>query len=185
MAQSKILIDTNAYLRLAQSIKPLLFTPFGVEEYCLYVIPELNDELNKRHLKNAFPWIDDPEYSNYRQHFPKISRNQKKSIQSTFEYLWDHVVTELPGPSRVDVRYIAYTIELGIVVVTDDEDMIQLANAFDAKVMRTLDLLKLMLDAGHIDMPKIRTIVSYWRYIKDTPGQLDKRFRKIFGCEPP
>lgn len=39
--------------------------------------------------------------------------------------------------------------------------------------MRTLDLLKLMLDAGHIDMRKIQSIVSYWRYIKDTPGQLE------------
>ena len=39
--QSKILIDTNAYFRLAQSIRPLLKVEFGDEEYCLYVIKEL------------------------------------------------------------------------------------------------------------------------------------------------
>jgi hypothetical protein len=42
MAQSKILVDTNVYLRLAQSVKPLLFVPFGDKQFCLYVIPELN-----------------------------------------------------------------------------------------------------------------------------------------------
>jgi len=29
MAQSKILVDTNTYLRLAQTVKSLLFVPFG------------------------------------------------------------------------------------------------------------------------------------------------------------
>jgi len=50
--------------------------------------------------------------------------------------------------------------------------------------MRTLELLKLMLDAGHIDMKKIQSIVSYWRHIKDTPGQLNKLYKQLFGCEP-
>jgi predicted nuclease of predicted toxin-antitoxin system len=41
------------------------------------------------------------------------------------------VQTELPGPSKVDTWYIAYAIELGIPVVTDDQDMTELAIAFD------------------------------------------------------
>jgi len=185
MVQSKILVDTNCYLRLAQSVKPLLFAPFGDNEYCLYVIPELNDELERQNLANKFPWVNEPEYQQDRQHYPAISNKQKKAIQSTFEFIWDYVETELPGPSRVDARYIAYAIELDVYVVTDDEDMITLAKAFGAKVMRTLELLKLMLDAGHIDMKKVQSIVSYWRHIKDTPGQLTKQYRKLFGSEPP
>lgn len=185
MAQSKILVDTNCYLRLAQSIRPLLFVPFGDREYCLYVIPELNDELEKKHLRNKFPWVDDPEYQNDRNRHPTVSRKQKRSIQDTFDHIWDYVETELPGPSRVDALYIAYAIELDVHVVTDDEDMIVLAETFDAKVMRTLDLLKLMLDAGHIDMGKIQAIVSYWRHIEDMPGQLRRRYRSLFGEEPP
>ncbi len=85
----------------------------------------------------------------------------------------------------MDARYIAYAIELDVHVVTDDEDMITLANAFGAKVMRTLELLKLMLDAGHIHMKRIQSIVSYWRHIKDTPGQLTKQYKELFGSEPP
>lgn len=45
MPQSKILVDTNAYLRLAKTVRPLLFVPFGDNEYCLYILPELNEEL--------------------------------------------------------------------------------------------------------------------------------------------
>lgn len=185
MAQSKILVDTNSYLRLAQTVKPLLFVPFGNNAYCLYVIPELNTELEQQRLENKFPWVNNPEYKNDRQHFPTISNKQKKAIQTTYEFIWGYVETDLPGPSRVDARYIAYAIELDVYVVTDDEDMITLAKVFGAKVMRSLDLLKLMLDAGHIDMKKIQSIVSYWRYIKDTPGQLAKQYRILFGSEPP
>ena len=45
MPQSKILVDTNSYLRLAKSIRPLLFVPFGDKEYCLYILSELNEKL--------------------------------------------------------------------------------------------------------------------------------------------
>ncbi|MEA9390931.1 hypothetical protein SJI19_10305 [Acerihabitans sp. TG2] len=45
MPQSKILVDTNAYLRLAKTIRPLLFVTFGDNEYCLYILPELIEEL--------------------------------------------------------------------------------------------------------------------------------------------
>lgn len=185
MAQSKILVDTNSYLRLAQSVKPLLFVPFGDNHYCLYVIPELNDELSRRHLKNKFPWVDEDEYRNARSHYPTISRPQRRSISETFEYVWAHVETDLPGPSRVDALYVAYAIELDVPVVTDDEDMIKLAAAFGAKILRTLELLKIMLDAGHVGMDKIRSIVSYWRHIDDAPGGLTGRYRKLFDTDPP
>ncbi len=83
MAQSKILVDTNSYLRLAQSVKPLLFVPFGNNEYCLYVIPELEQQ----HLGNKFPWVNDPEDSQDRQHYPSISKKQKTAIQETYEFV--------------------------------------------------------------------------------------------------
>src|SRR5690606_37949859 len=135
MSQSKILVDTNAYLRLAKTIRPLLFVPFGDNEYCLYILQELNTELAGRKLQSKFPWVDDKEFAENRKHFPQISKKQKKSIQQNFEYVWDHVQTELPGPSRVDARYISYALELDVPVVTDDQDMTELAKVFDAKVL--------------------------------------------------
>jgi len=79
MPQSKILVDTNSYLRLAQTIRPLLFMPFGDNEYCLYILPELNDELANRRLNSKFPWVDEEEYIENRKSFPTVGRKQKKS----------------------------------------------------------------------------------------------------------
>lgn len=76
MPQSKILVDTNAYLRLAQTIRPLLSVPFGENEYCLYILPELNKELEVHKLQNTFYWVTEDEYIQNRQHFPNISRKQ-------------------------------------------------------------------------------------------------------------
>lgn len=181
MPQSKLLVDTNAYLRLAKTIHPLLFEPFGNNECCLYILPELNEELESRKLQSKFPWIEEEEFSNNRQHFPHIGRKQKKSIRQSFEYVWDYVQTELPGPSRVDAWYIAYALELNAPVVTDDQDMAALAQAFDAKVMFTLDLLKIMLDCGHADMKTIDGLCGYWRYISDLPANFHSDYQRLFG----
>jgi len=44
MAQRKILLDTCSYLRLAESLHPLLDNPFGDDNCCLYVIKEFQAE---------------------------------------------------------------------------------------------------------------------------------------------
>jgi hypothetical protein len=181
MPQSKILVDTNTYLRLAKTIRPLLFKSFGDDEYCLYILPELNQELGGNKLQSKFHWINDEEFAENRKHFPVIGKKQLKSIQQTFEYLWDHVQTELPGPSRVDALYLAYALELNIPVITDDQDMTELAEAFEAKVMPTLELLKIMLDCGHTDMKTIDGLCDYWRYIADMPANFKADYKRFFS----
>ncbi len=180
MPQSKILVDTNSYLRLAQTVRPLLFVPFGNDEYCLYILSELNDELANRRLNSKFPWVDDDEYADNRKHFPTIGRRQKKAIEINFEFIWDHVQTELPGPSQVDALYIAYAIELDIPVVTDDQDMTELASVFDVQVMPTLEILKIMHDNDHADLKKVKSIVEYWRAIGDCPANLRSDLKRFF-----
>ncbi|WP_320826798.1 DNA-binding protein [Reinekea sp.] len=180
MPQSKILVDTNAYLRLAKTIRLLLFMPFGDNEYCLYILPELNDELGNRKLQSKFPWVEEVEYAENRKHFPIISRKQKKSVEDTFEHVWEYVQTDLPGPSRVDAWYIAYAYELGIPVVTDDQDMTELAIAFEAQVMPTLEMLKIMLDSGHVDMGQIDGLCQYWYHIGDLPAKFKADYDRLF-----
>jgi hypothetical protein len=180
MAQSKILIDTNTYLRLAKTIHPLLFTPFGAEEYCLYILPELNHELDNRKLKTKFHWVDELPYIKNRQHFPQVSRKQKKAISDTFNFMWDYVQTELPGPSGIDTHYVAYALELNVPLVTDDQDMTQLAKVYEVKVMPTLQLLKLMLDSEHIDLKAVSSLFEYWKYLADIPANFLSDRRRFF-----
>jgi len=182
MAQSKILVDTNSYLRLAKTVNPLLFTPFGEPQYCLYVIPELNRELSTRRLMSKFPWVDGAEYSQNRKHFPTVGRKVRKSISQNFEFIWEHVQTDFPGPSKVDALYIAYALELSVPVVTDDLDMTELATVFEAKVLSTLEVLKIMLDHEHVDMKTIDGMVDYWRYMSDRPANMEKDYTRLFGA---
>ena len=91
------------------------------------------------------------------------------------------MLTDLPGPSKVDALYIAYGIVLNILVVTDDQDLTALAHVFEAKVMPTLELLKIMLDCGHTDMKTIDGLVDYWRHIGDRPANLDVDYERLFS----
>lgn len=182
MAQSKILLDTNSYLRLAKSVHPLLFVEFGSDPCCLYVIPEVHAELNKSpRLQTMFSWVSDPEYSANRTNFPAVSRKNLKEIDRACEILWDHVQTELPGPSRVDARNLAYSFVLGIPVVTDDRDMRELGQVFHIPTMASLELMSLMCRCNHITRSKVHQIMDYWRYTDDLPSNADSDFARLFG----
>lgn len=181
MAQAKIIVDTNSYLRLAQSIDPLLLQEFGVEQYCLYALPELNDELSNRKLKSSFSWTQQPSYSENRSVFPNMSKKQKKSLTETFDFLWAYVKANELYPSKVDTSYIAHGIELEIPVVTDDQNMIKLAVEQDVEAISTLNLMKLMLDSSHIDIAKVKSIAKYWQAISDCPANFKSDLKSIFN----
>jgi len=91
------------------------------------------------------------------------------------------VQDELPGPSRVDALIIAYAIELNVPVVTDDQDMTVLAETFDAKVIPTLELLRIMFDCEHTDMKTINGLCDYWRYITDLPSNFNSDYHRLFS----
>jgi hypothetical protein len=59
--------------------------------------------------------------------------------------------------------------------------MIFLAEEYNIKVVKVLELLKLMLDASVIDMPRIRAIVSFWICFDDMPKNCKKDFKSIFS----
>ena len=43
-----------------------------------------------------------------------------------------------------------------------------------------MKLLALMLEAKHISIKKVREIVAYWKYEKDTPGNYRQEYKKLF-----
>jgi hypothetical protein len=186
MPQSKILLDTNTYLRLAKSINPLLDVPFGEENYCLYVLKELDGEFSSnRRLRTSFHWVDEDEYADNRKKRLSLSRKDKRSIEITVDFLKQHKIDNRLSVSEVDILCLAYAQVLGIPVVTDDMDMIEVAAIFSIKHMKTLDLMRLMLDSGHIDMDRVRQIVAYWEYISDKPASFRKEYISIFYENPP
>ena len=186
MSQCRILVDSNAYFRLAQSIHPLLNVVFGNKRYCLYVIKELQIEYNRNpRLKNAFSWVNDPEYTKNRSRVLEITREEKAEIKRAYDFILDYVNSVHPGVSKVDALCLAHAEQLHIPVVTDDEEMLTVAGEYGITAYKTLALLKLMLDCHHIGIEKIREIAGYWIYLNDRPKDFKTDYEKLFGEIPP
>ena len=73
------------------------------------------------------------------------------------------------GASEIDVRALSIGYVLNIQIITDDRDMIELANSLSIKVMRILPLLSIMIDSNHIGLDKIKELVTYLDYTDDIP----------------
>lgn len=192
MAQTKILVDSNSYFRLAQNIHPLLCEPFGTAEFTLYIHADLNAEFKySSRLKNKFHWVAESKYVANRGRSISISKAQKKQIVETYEYLWEYVKDEFltplgKGPSPVDTLIVTTALVLGIRMVTDDRDMIELAAAYEVEHITSLAMMKLMLDEGHIDDDKVDLVVEQWIYDNDTPHrEWRTEFETIFGRKAP
>lgn len=186
MPQSKILIDTNTYIRLAKSIHPLLDTPFGDEDYCLYVLKELDYEFSRSaRLQTQYSWVGEHEFQTNRKKRLTLSKKNKREIELTLDFLHQHKIENRLSVSEVDILYLAYGYVLDIYTVSDDTDMLELADVFNIKTMKTQELLYLMLECDHVDMEKVRQITAYWEYISDKPANFRQDYIDIFGEKPP
>lgn len=150
------------------------------------MLAELDDEYERvPRLHTKFSWVNESEYRANRTKRLTLSRKQQRERQTAFDFIWDHVQTTLPGPSRIDALHLSYGLVLGIPVVTDDTDMRALATAFDVKAMKTLELVRLMFDSGHIDIAKVRSIAAYWSYEADRPKDFASDYRQLFNEAAP
>jgi hypothetical protein len=187
MARTRILLDSNSYFRLAKSIHPLLDQEFGGDtRYCLYVIPDLDDEFEKNpRLRRKFHWVNEPEYRANRARALPYSRPQRREISQAYDFILNHARTEGLAVSPVDVRALAMAYVLQVQVVTDDQEMLLLAEEFGIRTLKTLALMQLMLNCGHIDLDRVRQIATYWQYDKDTPAEFRKDYQRLFGEQAP
>jgi len=187
MAKTRILLDSNAYLRLANSFHPLLNESFGDKNYTLHLIPKFQKEVDKNpRLINKFGWVNQPEYVENRRYRIRVSKTQKEQIKHTYSYLWQHNISEGIGASRIDVRALAYGDALEVTIVTDDSDMTELANVFGIEVIGLLELIQRMVHAKRVALKDIKALLDYLEYIKDLPypgfrKKLMKTFKKKGG----
>ena len=187
MKQSKILLDTCSYFRLARCLHPLLGDPFGVENYCLYIIEDLIIEYeNQQRLHNKYgEWFNKPEYKDNRKKKIKLSPQEQIEYERAFDIILKSYPDKLYYVSLPDIKILSFAYVLKIPFVTDDENLILLAKEFKVKIRNSLDLLKLMLDCKRISLEDIRNTVKYWLYIRDLPKGFKKDYEKLFEENPP
>ena len=182
MPPSRILVDTNTYLRLAHTIKPLLGAPFG-NGYCLVILPELNAEVASDKILSKFGWVAEAAHAENRRHILKFLPGQWRAVELEYARMWVYAKEEFSKTSKVDVRYVAHGQVLGIPVATDDQEMLLLAKAVAVDAMSTLELLRLMLDCGHVTMRTVDEICERWERTDDLPANYQDDCQRLFGSD--
>ncbi len=88
------------------------------------------------------------------------------------------------GCSPFDIECLVTAYELGMILVTDDLGLVQLAAEYDHTVMSSLELMSLMLKCGGISREEVKDTVYKWRFDADLPSSFRSEYVRLFGEEP-
>ena len=190
-----ILLDTNAYLRLAKRIKPLLGVSFGQKGYVLTILKDVEDEVHtSARLQELFPWFDNSPLKEERlAKRVRFSADEKAQLNAMTSVLRAHVLENADvyttrgrsPPSRTDCYCLAFGQVRTAIVATDDLGMHQLADVFELPVFHCHDVLKKMLTAKTIDKVMVTEIYHALEINNDLPRSwVDVKhtaFKKVFG----
>lgn len=186
-----ILLDSNAYFRLALSIHPLLGKTFGENpEFTLYVLADLDDEyFASSRLQTKFEWVNKTEYRNDRKEKRYTYRGAKrKQVENAFSFLAAYAKEHAISVSKVDLKALAVGFARKFPVVSDDAELCEIGRRHDIECWGMLKLLKVMLSYGRINSDNIKALLEYLDYENDLPMskmELRKSFRHYFGTDCP
>lgn len=192
-----ILLDTNAYLRLAKHFRGLLGDSYVTPPNRLQVISDVDSEIsNSPRLASKFYWAFEQEYSNNRtQNLVQLSGNQPTQImfaKSAIEGISNQIKqsgiyqkNRLSPPSPTDCLVLAYSSALSIEVVSDDGGMQYLADHSGITLIGSHVLLKKMLDIGKITIADVQAVARFLKYNEDFPASWGRDAKSLFGIALP
>ncbi|MEN6476417.1 MAG: hypothetical protein ABFC75_00355 [Rectinema sp.] len=175
------ILDSNAYLRLADVLHPLLDLTFGDPPAKLITIPEVNEELSRSHrLRSHFAWANQGDFiADRKKNYPKIDRKTHGDVISAWEYLSGTARSEGLIVSPTDKYVLAYALVLGYKVVSDDRGMRQLAELYQIPMIGVIDFLIFLYDEGGASIETIQEVVDVMERRDDIPDP--KTFFSKFG----
>jgi len=193
-----VLLDTNAYLRLAKRVRPMLGVKFGQKEYVLTVLKDVETEVHRNPtLRAKYPWFDGDDLRAERLATRiALGADEKESLEVAQSVLQGWVLGNLDNymtngrspPSETDCRVLAFGQIRPAIVVTDDLGMHQLAKDFDIPVWHGWELLSKMRTAKIVQSELIREIYAALETNRDlTKTWIDAKhtvFVKVFGPKP-
>ncbi len=190
-----VLLDTNAYLRLAKRVRPAVGIKFGQRGYVLTIHRSVEDEVHRNpRLRANYPWFDGQEFASERLAKQiRLTAVEKASIDAAQSVLHGWVLADPdpytsggrspPGPT--DCWLLALGQVKPAIVVTDDLGMHTLANDFSIAVWHGFELLDKLRSAKVVDAPLIREIFDALEANDDMPRTWREAkhtlFMRIFG----
>lgn len=194
-----VLLDTNAYLRLAKRVRPLLGKKFGQKNYVLTILKDVEDEVRRNpRLQHRFPWFPSQDLAAERlAHSPRLTSDEKETLAAAASVLHGlvqmdparFITRHRSPPSYTDCRVLAFGQVRPAVVVTDDLSMHELAILAGINdVWHGYDLLRRMLGTKIIDKELVRQIYEALEANGDLPASWTQAkhnaFAKVFGKMP-
>ncbi len=190
-----VLLDTNAYLRLAKRIKPLLGVRFGQKDYVLTILKDVEHEVHRSaRLQKYFPWFDDPPLQQERlAKRVRLSQDEKAQIAAMKSVLYQHALEHAADfisfgrspPSPTDCFCLAFGQVRQAIVATDDLGMHKLAEDFEIPIFHCHEVLKKMLTAKVIDKDLVAEIYHALEVNGDLPRSWVEvkhtAFKTVFG----
>lgn len=190
-----VLLDTNAYLRLAKRVRPAVGVVFGHKAYVITVHRSVEDEVHRSaRLKSLYPWFDGQEFAKERLAKQiRLSAEEKASVQAAQSVLHGWVLANptkytragRSPPGATDCLLLALVQVKPGIVVTDDLGMHALAKEFGISIWHGYELLNKLRAAKVVDGPLIREIYAALEVNGDLPKSWGDAkhtvFLKIFG----
>jgi hypothetical protein len=190
-----VLLDTNAYLKLAKRVRPAVGIKFGQKEYVLTIHKSVEDEVLKNaRLRYHFPWFDNVEHAQERLAKQiRLTAQELAKVQASQSVLHGWVLMDpsryttggRSPPSPTDCFILALGQVKPAIVVTDDLGMHALAGEFRIPVWHGYELLDKLRSAKVVDAETIREIFDALENNNDLPQTwlLAKQtaFARIFG----
>ena len=135
-----VLLDTNAYLRLAKRVRPFVGRQFGQKPYVITILKAVEDEVHAgARLKFQYPWFDNDEFASERlAKAIRLSASDRKNMEIAQGVLHGMAQADLTKyttegrspPGMTDCWVLAFGHVKEAIVVTDDLGMHSLANDF-------------------------------------------------------
>lgn len=190
-----VLLDTNAYLRLAKRVRPAVGIKFGQKGYVLTIHKSVEDEVHRNpRLRATYPWFDGQEFASERLAKQiRLSEADKASVQAAQSVLHGWVLADpepytvggRSPPGAIDCWLLALGQVKPAIVVTDDLGMHALAKDFGIVIWHGFELLDKLRSAKVVGPPLIREIYEALEANGDIPKTWQEAkhtvFSRIFG----
>lgn len=190
-----VLLDTNAYLRLAKRVRPVVGIKFGQKGYVLTIHKSVEDEVHRNpRLRASYPWFDGQEFASERMAKQiRLSEDDKARVRAAQSVLHGWVLQDpeqyMSGgrspPGATDCWLLALAQVKPAIVVTDDLGMHELAKDFGIDIWHGFELLDKLRSAKVVEPPLIREIYEALEANGDLPKTWQDAkhivFFKIFG----
>lgn len=192
-----VLLDTNAYLRLAKRVRPFVGRQFGQKPYVITILKAVEDEVHAgARLKFQYPWFDNDEFASERlAKTMRLSAPDRKNMEIAQGVLHGMAQVDLTKfttegrspPGMTDCWVLAFGHVKEAIVVTDDLGMHALASDFGITVWHVYELLDKLRSAKVVSRELIieiyealevnRDLTNTWLEAKHTT------FARIFGAK--